>query len=71
MTFWPQGATSVLPRLDPCFKNQLHKSGVEDQTAEYPCAAVTCAWLYLDIQAGELRCPPLVKVTKHGRHRGV
>lgn len=44
---------------------------IEDQIAEPYSAAVTCAWFYVGFGAGELRSPPLAKVTKDGKHNEI
>lgn len=56
------------PALTPVLKPASQLSCWSN--CRYPSDAVTCAWLYMGLQAAELRCPLLAKVTKHGRHRG-
>lgn len=67
VTFCPQGETSVLSSLEPCFKTSFTTQSWRSNCRTLN-AAVTCAWLYMGTQAGELQCPPFAKVTKHERH---
>lgn len=57
----------LFPALTPVSKlaSQLW---AEAQAAEHAGAAVTCTWLGVGIQAGQLWCPPLAQVAGHGKH---